>query len=53
MGSETLPSPSPPRRAKLDGPYDNRLLPVLLSVVLMVFLTVVLAGAITSYIHGE
>ena len=40
---------TPPRSAKLDGPYDNRLLPVVLTVVLMTFLTTVWIGSIVSY----
>ena len=31
---------------KLDGPYDNRVLPVVLTVVLMTFLTIVWIGSI-------
>lgn len=31
---------------KLDGPYDNRVLPVVLTCVLMTFLTVVWIGSI-------
>jgi uncharacterized membrane protein YidH (DUF202 family) len=34
---------------KLDGPYDNRVLPVMLTVVMMVFLSVVWVGALVSY----
>lgn len=34
---------------KLDGPYDSRLLPVVLTGVLMTFLTVVWIGAIMAY----
>lgn len=34
---------------KMDGPYDNRVLPVLLTIVMMVFLTVVWIGALVSY----
>eukprot|EP00890_Picochlorum_soloecismus_P000314 jgi/Picsp_1/1283/NSC_04764-R1_vacuolar transport chaperone-like protein len=37
---------------KLDGPYDNRLLPVMLTVVMMTFLTVVWVGAVVSYHEG-
>jgi hypothetical protein len=39
------------RRQKLDGPYDNRVLPVVLTIVLMTFLTVVWVGAVVSYRH--
>lgn len=34
---------------KLDGPYDNRTLPIVLTMVLMTFLSVVWIGAIVSY----
>ncbi|GAB4819712.1 hypothetical protein N2152v2_006758 [Parachlorella kessleri] len=34
---------------KLDGPYDNRVLPVILTVVLMTFLSIVFVGSIASY----
>jgi uncharacterized membrane protein YidH (DUF202 family) len=34
---------------KMDGPYDNRVLPVVLTIVMMVFLTVVWVGAMVSY----
>jgi hypothetical protein len=34
---------------KLDGPYDNRVLPVVITIVLMTFLTVVWVGAVISY----
>lgn len=37
---------------KLDGPYDSRVLPVVLTAVMMVFLTVVWIGAIISYHEG-
>lgn len=37
---------------KMDGPYDNRVLPVLLTIVMMVFLTVVWIGALVSYRSG-
>lgn len=30
----------------MDGPYDNRILPILLSAVLMLALSVVLGGAV-------
>ena len=35
-------------RAKMDGPYDNRLLPVLLAVILMVALLIVFSGAVAE-----
>jgi hypothetical protein len=38
---------------KLDGPYDSRVLPVVLTIVLMTFLTVVWIGAIISYREPE
>ena len=34
---------------KLDGPYDSRVLPVVLTVVMMLFLVVVWVGALVSY----
>lgn len=37
---------------KMDGPYDNRVLPVLLTIVMMVFLFVVWIGALVSYRDG-
>ena len=37
----------------MDGPYDNRILPVLLTVVMMVFLTVVWIGSIVSFEEGS
>jgi uncharacterized membrane protein YidH (DUF202 family) len=36
---------------KLDGPYDSRVLPVVLTVVMMLFLVVVWVGALVSYHH--
>ena len=33
-------------RNKMDGPYDNRILPVMLSILLMLALSVVLGGSI-------
>ena len=35
-------------RAKMDGPYDSRLLPVLLAVILMVALIIVFSGAVAE-----
>ena len=35
-------------RAKMDGPYDSRLLPVLLAVILMVALLIVFSGAVAE-----
>lgn len=40
------------RSQKLDGPYDNRVLPVVITCVLMTFLTVVWIGSIVSYVEG-
>lgn len=37
---------------KLDGPYDSRALPVILTIVLMAFLFIVWIGAVVSYTHG-
>jgi len=37
---------------KLDGPYDNRVLPVVITMVMMTFLSVVWVGAIVSYRDG-
>lgn len=34
------------RRAKMDGPYDSRYLPILLTVVMMLAMGVVFAGAV-------
>ena len=34
---------------KLDGPYDSRLLPVLLGVMLIISLLIVFGGAIAEY----
>ncbi len=36
------------RRAKMDGPYDSRMLPVLLAVILMVALLIVFSGAVAE-----
>lgn len=46
------PATSHPCSQKLDGPYDNRVLPVVLTCVLMTFLTVVWVGSIISYMEG-
>ncbi|KAK9918221.1 hypothetical protein WJX75_002340 [Coccomyxa subellipsoidea] len=35
-------------QAKMDGPYDSRLLPVLLAVILMVALLIVFSGAVAE-----
>ena len=35
-------------RAKMDGPYDSRVLPVLLASILMVALVIVFSGAIAQ-----
>lgn len=35
-------------RAKMDGPYDSRFLPVLLAVILMVALLIVFSGAVAE-----
>lgn len=35
-------------RAKMDGPYDSRVLPVLLASILMVALIIVFSGAIAQ-----
>lgn len=40
------------RRAKMDGPYDSRVLPVVLTVVMMSFLSAVWIGTIISYGGG-
>lgn len=37
-------------RAKLDGPYDSRLPPMILGVILIVVLAIVLAGSVAEYI---
>ncbi|KAI7840567.1 hypothetical protein COHA_005720 [Chlorella ohadii] len=37
---------------KLDGPYDDRVLPVVLTCVMMTFLTVVWIGSIVSYMES-
>lgn len=37
---------------RLDGPYDSRVLPVTITVVLMVFLAVVWLGAVVSYVNA-
>lgn len=42
----------PVRSQKLDGPYDNRVLPVVITCVLMTFLTTVWIGSIVSYLEG-
>jgi hypothetical protein len=36
----------PQRRAKLDGPYDSRYLPTLLTVVMLISMGVVFTGAL-------
>lgn len=38
---------------KMDGPYDSRLLPVLLCTALTVSMTVVFSGAIARMVSGE
>lgn len=38
----------PVPRAKMDGPYDSRLLPVLLAIILMVALLIVFSGAVAE-----
>jgi len=51
----TSPSSAAPLLAcsqKLDGPYDNRVLPVVLTCVLMTFLTVVWIGSIVRCCKG-
>jgi hypothetical protein len=40
---------APPCRNKLDGPYDNRIMPIVISVTLIVALGVTFAGTIVSY----
>lgn len=35
-------------QAKMDGPYDSRMLPVLLAVILMVALLIVFSGAVAE-----
>jgi hypothetical protein len=42
-------TPCPRCSQKLDGPYDSRVLPVILTVVLMTFLSIVFVGSIASY----
>jgi hypothetical protein len=37
---------------RLDGPYDNRMLPIVLTAVLMTFLAVVWIGSVISYREG-
>ena len=37
---------------KLDGPYDSRVLPVVLTVIMMTFLTIVWIGSIISFKQG-
>lgn len=37
---------------KVDGPYDSRVLPVVLTAVLMTFLSIVWIGAVVSYTRG-
>lgn len=36
-------------RNKLDGPYDNRVLPIVLSVVLIMALSITFVGSIVSF----
>lgn len=36
---------------KMDGPYDNRVLPVTISVIMILFLCIVFGGAVAKYIH--
>jgi hypothetical protein len=36
-------------RNKLDGPYDNRVLPIVLSVVMIVALSITFVGSIVSF----
>eukprot|EP00887_Chlorella_sp_A99_P007157 scaffold2.g7157.t1 len=38
---------------KMDGPYDNRVLPVVLTVIMMTFLTVVWIGSIITFEQGS
>lgn len=44
-----LPTPPAGCSQKLDGPYDNRVLPVVVTVVLMTFLTIVWIGSIVRW----
>jgi hypothetical protein len=49
----TPPAPRPHRlRLKLDGPYDSRVLPILLAVTLITSLLVVFSGAIAR-LHSD
>lgn len=48
----TLPRRLLPCSHKMDGPYDSRILPVVLTVIMMTFLTVVWIGSIVSFEEG-
>jgi hypothetical protein len=46
------PPPPSPRRLKLDGPYDSRMLPIILAVTLVTSLMVVFSGAVAR-LHSD
>lgn len=48
-GETLLKSRCSARRNKLDGPYDNRVLPIVLSVVMIVALSITFVGSIVSF----
>ena len=39
-------------RLKMDGPYDNRVLPITISIIMILFLTIVFVGAVARYFNG-
>ena len=39
-------------RMKMDGPYDNRVLPVVLSAIMIVALSIVFGGAVVQFVQG-
>ena len=53
LSSHPPTHPSPACSQKLDGPYDNRVLPVVVTCVLMTFLTVVWIGSIVRWARGS
>ena len=51
-GAAALTQRPVPRSMKMDGPYDNRVLPVVLSAIMVVALTIVFGGAVVQFASG-
>ena len=39
-------------RMKMDGPYDNRVLPIVLSAIMVAVLTITFGGAVVQFAQG-